>query len=341
MPAFRLLGVREGVAPYAPAGRAVRGGSPSSQGCARPSNVPFVTDAACSRRSSAPPGVGKSRLTHEFTQAVEHTATVLVGRARHTGRESRSVRLPTRSRRFSETTRELRRAISSAPPTARRPSPSVSRGARCETDAEGSGEELPSAFRRLLEAIAAERPLVLVLDDIHWAEPTLLDLVEYLVAFSSGSPILRALLVATGAPRGSPDVGRLLARERDVVPRWSRCLAARVCSSSSRDWTRRRLAAERGASHPQAERQPAVPRSSCLALDVEPRPRLRPGSPADDPGAPRRPPRPARRGGAAPCSSAPRSRERSSTERRSASLFRTRTRPGRRGACAARPRATT
>jgi DNA-binding SARP family transcriptional activator len=36
------------------------------------------------------------------------------------------------------------------------------------------------AVRRFLEAIARERPVALVLDDIHWAEPTLLDLVEYL-----------------------------------------------------------------------------------------------------------------------------------------------------------------
>jgi DNA-binding SARP family transcriptional activator/thioredoxin-like negative regulator of GroEL len=36
------------------------------------------------------------------------------------------------------------------------------------------------AVRRFFEAVARERPSVLVLDDIHWAEPTLLDLVEYL-----------------------------------------------------------------------------------------------------------------------------------------------------------------
>lgn len=58
----------------------------------------------------------------------------------------------------------------------------------------GSGdaptEEIQWAARRLFEALARERPLVVVLDDLHWAEPTFLDLVEYVHAFSAGAPIL-------------------------------------------------------------------------------------------------------------------------------------------------------
>jgi class 3 adenylate cyclase/tetratricopeptide (TPR) repeat protein len=51
-------------------------------------------------------------------------------------------------------------------------------------------EEAFWALRRLFEELARQRPLVLVLEDIHWAEPTLLDLLEYLVGWSSGSPML-------------------------------------------------------------------------------------------------------------------------------------------------------
>jgi tetratricopeptide (TPR) repeat protein len=43
----------------------------------------------------------------------------------------------------------------------------------------------------VLEKLARERPVVVVLDDIHWAEPTLLDMIEYVAGFASG-PILLA-----------------------------------------------------------------------------------------------------------------------------------------------------
>ena len=51
-------------------------------------------------------------------------------------------------------------------------------------------DEIFWAVRKLLEAVARSRPLVLVLEDLHWAEPTLLDLVEYLVGWSRGAPML-------------------------------------------------------------------------------------------------------------------------------------------------------
>jgi class 3 adenylate cyclase/tetratricopeptide (TPR) repeat protein len=51
-------------------------------------------------------------------------------------------------------------------------------------------EELFWAVRRLFEALARERPLLVVLEDVHWAEPTLLDLVEHVSRWSRDSPIL-------------------------------------------------------------------------------------------------------------------------------------------------------
>lgn len=59
----------------------------------------------------------------------------------------------------------------------------------------GSGEppgteELFRAVRRLLEGLARERPLIVVLEDIHWAEPTFLDLVEHIAEWSRQVPIL-------------------------------------------------------------------------------------------------------------------------------------------------------
>ena len=54
----------------------------------------------------------------------------------------------------------------------------------------GTSEETFWAVRRLFEVLARERPLVIVVDDLHWAESTFLDLIEHLVDFSRGFPIL-------------------------------------------------------------------------------------------------------------------------------------------------------
>jgi class 3 adenylate cyclase/tetratricopeptide (TPR) repeat protein len=59
-----------------------------------------------------------------------------------------------------------------------------------EGDAPTSPEQVAWAVRKLLEAVAAESPLVVVLDDLHWAEPTLLELVGHIAELSRGAPIL-------------------------------------------------------------------------------------------------------------------------------------------------------
>jgi len=54
-----------------------------------------------------------------------------------------------------------------------------------------------AAWRRLFEAMAEKRPLVLVFEDLHWADDTLLDFVDHLAEWVSGVPLL---LVATARP---------------------------------------------------------------------------------------------------------------------------------------------
>ncbi|HET8894814.1 MAG TPA: adenylate/guanylate cyclase domain-containing protein [Gaiellaceae bacterium] len=54
----------------------------------------------------------------------------------------------------------------------------------------GSSEETFWATRRLLETLARERPLLVCIEDVHWAEPTFLDLLEYCAAWSSDAAIL-------------------------------------------------------------------------------------------------------------------------------------------------------
>ena len=58
-----------------------------------------------------------------------------------------------------------------------------------ESEAATSAEEIAWAFRKTLEHAAAERPLVVVFDDIQWGEQTFHDLIEH-VALSTGAAML-------------------------------------------------------------------------------------------------------------------------------------------------------
>jgi class 3 adenylate cyclase/tetratricopeptide (TPR) repeat protein len=51
-------------------------------------------------------------------------------------------------------------------------------------------EESFAAWRSFLEAIAASSPLVLVIEDMHWADPAMLAFVEHLADWASGVPML-------------------------------------------------------------------------------------------------------------------------------------------------------
>ena len=54
----------------------------------------------------------------------------------------------------------------------------------------GSTEEAFTAWRLYLEGIAAQRPLVLVVEDLHWADRALLEFLEHLLDWSLGVPLL-------------------------------------------------------------------------------------------------------------------------------------------------------
>jgi class 3 adenylate cyclase len=58
-------------------------------------------------------------------------------------------------------------------------------------------EEAFSAWRRLLEAAAEQRPLILVFEDLHWADDGLLDFVDHLADWATTVPLL---IVATARP---------------------------------------------------------------------------------------------------------------------------------------------
>src|SRR5918992_187622 len=55
-------------------------------------------------------------------------------------------------------------------------------------------DELYWAIRRLLETLARDRPVIVVLDDVQWAESAFLDLVEYLAGWSLDAALLLVCL---------------------------------------------------------------------------------------------------------------------------------------------------
>jgi class 3 adenylate cyclase/tetratricopeptide (TPR) repeat protein len=59
-----------------------------------------------------------------------------------------------------------------------------------EAEQPASSEIAAWSFRKLLERAAENAPVVVVLDDLQWAEPTLLDLVEHVADLSRDAPIL-------------------------------------------------------------------------------------------------------------------------------------------------------
>ncbi|TMF16466.1 MAG: guanylate cyclase [Chloroflexi bacterium] len=59
-----------------------------------------------------------------------------------------------------------------------------------QSEHSSSPEETFWAVRKLFEALARDRPLLVVLEDLEWAEPTFLDLIEYILGFSTAAPIL-------------------------------------------------------------------------------------------------------------------------------------------------------
>ena len=64
-------------------------------------------------------------------------------------------------------------------------------------ESSGAAEETPWAIRRFLELLADNRPLVALWEDIHWAEPAFLDVIDHIVDWSRDAPIL---LLCTARP---------------------------------------------------------------------------------------------------------------------------------------------
>ena len=80
--------------------------------------------------------------------------------------------------------------------------------------ASGEREQAFAAWRQLVEGIAAEQPLVVAFEDIHWADEALLAFIDHLVEHAAGRSAARAVHRSAGAARGARNLGRRQAKRR-------------------------------------------------------------------------------------------------------------------------------
>ena len=142
-------------------------------------------------------GVGKSRLVQEFAREVGAEATVLHGRCLPYGEGITYWPL-------ADVVRDI---VSSDGATDVEPSAEAIAALLPDEERAGLIADLISealglsgsvagseqtfwAVRKLFESLAQTRPLVVVFDDLQWAEPTFLDLVDYLADHTRDAPVL-------------------------------------------------------------------------------------------------------------------------------------------------------
>ena len=141
-------------------------------------------------------GAGKSRLVEEFLGSLGDDAEVLRGRCLSYGEGITWLPLAEALRPalgLAEFARpgEVEAAVGAASADEGPDAIAIAAGlgGLFGLGGSGSAEQTAWAVRRLLESRARRRPVALVLDDVHWAEPALLDLVEHL-AERADAPML-------------------------------------------------------------------------------------------------------------------------------------------------------
>jgi class 3 adenylate cyclase len=119
-------------------------------------------------------GIGKSRLAAELVARSRERVRVLTARCVPYG--DGITFLPLRELVRSAGGRD---ALAAIPDVAKRLE-------RADT----TTDETMWAVRQLLETLARAEPLLVCVEDVHWAEPTFLDLLEYVAGWTTGAPIL-------------------------------------------------------------------------------------------------------------------------------------------------------
>ncbi len=150
------------------------------------------------------PGVGKSRLVDELLARIGEEAMVLIGRCLPYGDGITYAPLTEMLLMLAD---QVGGSTSDLASRIEHPQAVVAGletlAGRAQT---ATAAEMAWAFRRLAESLGGDRPLVLVVDDLQWGQPGLLELLAHLVELARGAAIL---VVAMARPE-------LLARQ----PTW-------------------------------------------------------------------------------------------------------------------------
>ncbi|HEX3325660.1 MAG TPA: AAA family ATPase, partial [Actinomycetota bacterium] len=142
-------------------------------------------------------GVGKSRLVSEFLTTVAVEAVVLQGRCLSYGEGITFYPVAEVVKKAAgiveeDSAREILIKLAALVPGDDAGDVVAERLAQMMgvIEATASAEEIAWSIRRLFEALARKRPVVVLFDDIHWGEPSFLDLVEQLADWSRDASIL-------------------------------------------------------------------------------------------------------------------------------------------------------
>ena len=142
-------------------------------------------------------GVGKSRLVDEFIDSLADQARVAVGRCLAYGHGITYWPVAEAIRHGAAiaeddppaaTAGRLREVLADEPEAER--IAAIVGGLLGIEDSPPAPDEIFWAIRKTFEALARRQPLVLVFDDVHWGEPTFLDLVDHIADWTRDAPIL-------------------------------------------------------------------------------------------------------------------------------------------------------
>jgi class 3 adenylate cyclase/tetratricopeptide (TPR) repeat protein len=158
VPAWRLIGVQSGVPGVPRRLDTPLVGRRNELARLREAYDQAVSERRCRLASVlGPAGIGKSRLVREFIAEMTGEATIRVGRCPPYGD-----------------------GVTFLPVVEVLPDEML----------EGTTEEIFRRVRKSFEELARERPLVVCFDDLHWAEPTFLNLIDYLQGLVADAPVL-------------------------------------------------------------------------------------------------------------------------------------------------------